>query len=109
MVRQKSSIQCARKQGNPTLKQRLQAKQDLIRNVILEQGRIKIRPYRPAAIAMHEIRRYQRNSELLIQRLPFQRLVREIAMDYKAELKFQSAALSALQVYMYKVYNKNVY
>ena len=35
--------------------------------------------------------------ELLIRKLPFQHLVREIAMDYKSELRFQSAAIMALQ------------
>ena len=30
-------------------------------------------------------------------KLPFQRLVREIAMEYKGELRFQSSAILALQ------------
>jgi histone H3 len=46
---------------------------------------------------LQEIRRYQKSTELLIRRLPFQRLVREIAQSFKTDLKFQSAALSALQ------------
>lgn len=54
--------------------------------------------YRPGTIALREIRRYQKTTELLIPRLPFQRLVREIAMDFRDDLKFQSAALGALQV-----------
>ena len=53
--------------------------------------------FRPGALALKEIRRYQKSSELLIRRLPFQRLVREIAQSFKTGLKFQSAALSALQ------------
>ncbi|CAG2121894.1 unnamed protein product, partial [Medioppia subpectinata] len=59
----------------------------------------KRRPYRhrPGTIALKEIRRYQRTTELLVPRLPFQRLVREIAADLKDDLKFQSAALSCLQ------------
>ena len=48
-------------------------------------------------MALREIRRYQKSTELLIRKLPFQRLVREIAQDIKHELRFQSAALSALQ------------
>ena len=36
-------------------------------------------------------------TELLIRRLPFQRLVREIAQDFKQDLRFQSAAIGALQ------------
>src|SRR6476660_3104206 len=39
--------------------------------------------YRPGTVALREIRRYQKSTELLIRKLPFQRLVREIAQDYK--------------------------
>ena len=44
-----------------------------------------------------EIRRYQKSTELLIRKLPFQRLVREIAQDFKSDLRFQSSAVLALQ------------
>ncbi|RXG55334.1 histone H3.2 [Armadillidium vulgare] len=44
-----------------------------------------------------EIRRYQKSTELLIRKLPFQRLVREIAEDFKTDLRFQSSAVMALQ------------
>ena len=44
-----------------------------------------------------EIQRYQRSTELLIKKLPFQRLVREVAQDYKTNLQFQSSAIMALQ------------
>ena len=44
-----------------------------------------------------EIRKYQKSTELLIRKLPFQRLVREIAQDYKTDLRFQSSAVMALQ------------
>ena len=53
--------------------------------------------YRPGIVALREIRRYQKSTELLIRRLPFQRLVREIAQNMKTELRFQASALSALQ------------
>jgi len=39
--------------------------------------------YRPGTVALREIRRYQKSTELLIRKLPFQRLVREIAQDFK--------------------------
>ncbi len=42
-------------------------------------------------------RRYQKSTELLIRKLPFQRLVREIAQDFKTDLRFQSQAVLALQ------------
>ncbi|XP_026717081.1 histone H3.3, partial [Athene cunicularia] len=51
----------------------------------------------PCTVALREIRRYQKSTELLIRKLPFQRLVREIAQDFKTDLRFQSAAIGALQ------------
>lgn len=53
--------------------------------------------YRPGTVALREIRRYQKSTELLIRKLPFQRLVREIAQDFKTDLRFQTSAVSALQ------------
>src|SRR6267142_2376611 len=70
--------------------------------------------YRPGTVALREIRRYQKSTELLIRKLPFQRLVREIAQDFKVsfryypfrmllltlsqtDLRFQSSAVMALQ------------
>ena len=53
--------------------------------------------YRPGTVALREIRRYQQSTELLIRKRPFQRLVREIAQDFKTDLRFQSSAVMALQ------------
>lgn len=53
--------------------------------------------YRPGTVALREIRRYQKSTDLLIRKLPFQRLVREIAQDFKNDLRFQSTAILALQ------------
>jgi histone H3 len=53
--------------------------------------------YRPGTVALREIRRYQKSTELLIRKLPFQRLVREVAQDYKTDLRFQGSAVLALQ------------
>ncbi len=53
--------------------------------------------YRPGTVALREIRKYQKSTELLMRRLPFQRLVREIAQDFKADLRFQTSAILALQ------------
>ncbi|KAF5328633.1 hypothetical protein D9619_011617 [Psilocybe cf. subviscida] len=66
--------------------------------------------FRPGTVALREIRRYQKTTKLLIRRMPFQRLVREIAQDYKpshssptppnkkqTDIRFQSAAIEALQ------------
>ena len=53
--------------------------------------------YRLGTGTLREIRRYQKSTELLIGKLPFQRLVREIAQDFKTDLRFHSAAIGALQ------------
>lgn len=53
--------------------------------------------YRPGTVALREIRRYQKSTELLIRKLPFQRLVREITQEFKTDLRVQSTALLALQ------------
>lgn len=39
--------------------------------------------FRPGTVALKEIRKYQKTTDLLIRRLPFQRLVREISQDFK--------------------------
>ena len=57
----------------------------------------KPRRYRPGTQALREIRKYQQSTELLIRKRPFQRLVREIANELKADLRFQSTAILALQ------------
>ena len=61
------------------------------------EGAKKPRRFRPGTVALREIRRYQKSTELLIRKLPFQRLVREIAQDFKTDLRFQSSAVVALQ------------
>ena len=48
-------------------------------------------------VALREIRKFQKSTEFLIHKLPFQRLVREIAQERKSELRFQATALEALQ------------
>ena len=62
------------------------------------QGRqVKPHRYRAGTVALQDIRHFQKTSALLIRKLPFQRLVREIAQDYKTDLRFQSAAILCLQ------------
>lgn len=58
---------------------------------------VKPHRYRPGTVALREIRRYQKGTELLIRKLPFQRLIREIALDFCSSLRFQSHAIMALQ------------
>ncbi|EGG12203.1 uncharacterized protein MELLADRAFT_32803, partial [Melampsora larici-populina 98AG31] len=59
--------------------------------------------YRPGTVALRQIRQYQKSTDLLMRKLPFARLVREIAMDFATAtdndvgLRWQSTALLALQ------------
>ncbi|CAJ1346416.1 unnamed protein product, partial [Effrenium voratum] len=57
----------------------------------------KTHRFRPGTLALREIRKYQKSTDLLIRKLPFQRLVKEIAQEVKSDLKFQSQAVLALQ------------
>lgn len=68
-----------------------------IRGKQLAQHEKKPHRYRPGTVALREIRRYQKSTELLVRKLPFQRLVREIAQDFKNDMRFQGSAIMALQ------------
>ena len=65
--------------------------------VVDSQGGKKQHRFRPGTVALREIRKYQKSTDLLIRKLPFQRLVREIASGFRGDLRFQSAAIAALQ------------
>ncbi|KAL6930862.1 Histone H3 [Hanseniaspora guilliermondii] len=60
-------------------------------------GTKKAHRYKPGTVALREIRKFQKSTDLLIRKLPFQRLVREIAQQFKTDLRFQSSAIGALQ------------
>ncbi|KAL7040137.1 hypothetical protein ACKWTF_000284 [Chironomus riparius] len=60
------------------------------------QEKVKKR-YRPGVLALKEIRRYQKTTELLLKTLPFQRLVREITQQFKRDFRYQACALQCLQ------------
>ena len=67
------------------------------------KGRVrKPRRFRPGTVALREIVRYQKSTELLIRKIPFQRLLREISQEVCLEkgipnVKYQSTAILALQ------------
>jgi len=52
---------------------------------------------RPGTSALRQIRRYQKSTDMLISKAPFSRLVREIASDFKFDLRFQADAIQAIQ------------
>ena len=57
----------------------------------------KTHRFRPGTVALREIKKYQKSTNLLLRRAPFSRLVREIAQKQKEQLRFQASAISALQ------------
>ena len=56
-----------------------------------------MRRHRPGTVALQEIKRYQKSTDLLIRKLPFSRLVREVASRYHRDLRWQAQAIEALQ------------
>ena len=64
---------------------------------INDMGIKRPRRFRPGTVALREIRKFQKSTELLIRKLPFQRLIREIAGEFKSDLRFQTQAILALQ------------
>ena len=88
---------------------RLQAARDLaaaaalkaeqsVRQYVAKGGGVK-KPhrYRPGTVALREIRRFQKTTDLLMRKGPFQRFVREITLKFKKDARFQSTAVLALQ------------
>lgn len=64
--------------------------------------RIEKRKARPGMVALKEIRKFQRSSDLLLRKLPFARLVRQITEDHftppsQGSYRFQADAILALQ------------
>lgn len=68
------------------------------RKTMPSQGGVK-KPYRyrPGTVALREIRRYQKSTDLLLRKLPFQKLVRELSIDFKSDLRYNATAILGLQ------------
>jgi histone H3 len=66
-------------------------------SALAKRGVKKPHRFKPGTIALREIRKYQKSTELSIRKLSFQRLVIEIAQDFKIDLRVQSSAVAALQ------------
>ena len=64
-----------------------------------DQGVVVKKRWRPGTVALREIRRYQKSTDLLIRKAPFQRFVREIAqgMGGIQGLRFTVSSMLALQ------------
>jgi len=57
----------------------------------------KTRRYKPGTVALREIRRYQKSTEMLLPRASFQRMVREVTQSIDTKWRYQKTALMALQ------------
>ena len=75
----------------------VKAGQKVVKSGNAMQGVKKPHRYRPGTVALREIRRFQKSTELLMRKLPFQRLVRELAQDFKSDLRWNKNAILALQ------------
>merc|ERR1712159_49562 len=53
--------------------------------------------WRPGTVALRQIKKYQKSTDLLMRKAPFQRLVRELATGHKDGLRWQASAVAALQ------------
>ena len=53
--------------------------------------------WRPGTVALRQIKKYQKGTETLMRKAPFQRLVRELATGHKEGLRWQASAVAALQ------------
>ena len=89
--------QTARKSTAQKVPRKQLVAQKIARKSAPSTGVKKPHRFKPGTVALREIRKYQKSTDLLIRKLPFQRLVREIAHEFKQELRFQSSAVLALQ------------
>ena len=76
---------------------RKQLAQKAARQTAPAKARVRPHRYRPGTVALREIRKWQKSTALLIRKLPFQRVLREIAEDRKPGVRFQAGAITSLQ------------
>ena len=55
------------------------------------------RRFKPGTVVLREIKKYQKSTELMLPRAPFQRLVRDITHQIDPDLRFQQTAIDAIQ------------
>jgi histone H3 len=94
MARTKST---AKKSSAGIKKPRKQYSKTSKKSVSRTGGIKKPHRFRPGTVVARQIRKYQKSTELLIRKLPFQRLVKGIAHEIRSDTRFQSSAVMALQ------------
>jgi histone H3 len=63
---------------------------------IAAQKAAEKKKYRPGRLALREIKQYQKTTEMLIPKAPFTRLVKELGLNEKKDIRFQKQAIEAL-------------
>ena len=96
MARVKASTACKSTTGNRPPGQLTRCGAQNSQGPMMARVRRRHR-YRPGTVALREIRKYQKSTELFIRKLPFQRLVRQICHDMNKFHSWQSTAMLALQ------------
>jgi histone H3 len=96
-VNQTTSQKTPRYTHKHTVKREVKAEASANRTVGVKTPIKKPKRFVPGVAALKEIRKYQKSTDLILRKLPFQRLVREIAQDCADNLRFQGSALAALQ------------
>jgi histone H3 len=86
--RASASVKCPVEKCLPKKKARYRVSKDGVK---------RAHRYRPGKVALQEIRHYQKSTKLLLHKLPFQRVVKEIAQGQKSGIRLQSNAVMALQ------------
>lgn len=90
--------QTARKSTGGKMPRKTIAMKAATKTIPTHAGVKKPKRFRPGTVALREIRKYQKSTELLIRKLPFQRLVREILQDVGSDVnRMQASAVLALQ------------
>ena len=98
MARTKNVLTNSQSQTGRGIAKKAPRKQLHPKKLIQPNGGIKkSHRYRPGTVALREIRRFQKSTELLIRKKPFNRLVRQIAQDYSMELRWTVSSFGALQ------------
>ncbi|CEP63920.1 centromeric DNA-binding histone H3-like protein CSE4 LALA0_S09e05468g [Lachancea lanzarotensis] len=79
---------------------RLESPQPAVVTKVVGRRKSSTKRYRPSDMALQEIRKYQRSTDLLISKMPFARLVKEVTDQFTTEeqqLRWQTMAIMALQ------------
>ena len=89
--------QVARKHTGSKAPRKVLASKSARKGAPADGGIKKPHRFRPGTVALREIRKFQKSTELLIRKAPFQKLVRELAAEHRSDLRFQSMAIMAIQ------------